>query len=829
VLTSGSQVERAIKKGEIHRYSIHAEAGQLISLHLESDGVETTLAVTDPSGKEQDRIKSLSGPEGPVLLLTIAGTTGEYTARVSVQEGDVILTGGRYRLFVELRAPVDRDSKVIAAQRATIAAQDLFDKRDPRTAIGFESAGEQWEGIGEKYNEGTCLLMAGLTRKAMADPAKAMKLYERALETFRGAGSARMEAYALNNIGQLYYSLENVTGALDKALDYESQALDLMTGAGDRRGQTLALMNLALAYVHSGQNEKASENLQRALPILTEIGDKAREANALNTLGGIYDSLAEPEKAVESYRRSLKLVEEGNNDLVRAYAFNNLGVEYSNLGDYTKALDYYNKAIPLLKDIAAKKDAAKAHDAKNTEASALDNVGFIQISIGNIKQALVYYKSALELHRAAGSPLGEAATLEDIGYANVQLNNPGEAALYYNQALDLARRIGLRQREANVLNKLGYLYISTGQNEKALQSFHDALPIAREIGITYKEAEALQGVATVKRSQGDLDGARQDIESALTAIESLRSRVTSRQLQASYLANKEDAYEFYIDLLMQLDRLHPSAGYGALALQASERARARSLLDTLSEAHADIPSGMDPNLLKEARLLQAELNHKAQDEALPANTPKEKEQRASLERQIEDLLSEYDQVEAEMRSRNPHYADLVAPHSLDLADIQKSVDAGTVLLEYALGTSRSYLWVVTPDSFHSFELPAGGKLEAEARNLYSLLTARDLAVKFETPEEKAARVAKADEEYRGAAAKLSQEILGPVAGQLGRKRLVVVAQGALQYIPFAALPDPSRQSGAEPLVVSHEILTLPSASVLAVLRGEVSKRKPAPK
>jgi CHAT domain-containing protein len=53
---------------------------------------------------------------------------------------------------------------------------------------------------------------------------------------------------------------------------------------------------------------------------------------------------------------------------------------------------------------------------------------------------------------------------------------------------------------------------------------------------------------------------------------------------------------------------------------------------------------------------------------------------------------------------------------------------------------------------------------------------------------------------------------------------VVVADGALQLVPFAALPFPD-----VPLVTNHEIITLPSASVLALQRRELGNRKPAPK
>jgi CHAT domain-containing protein len=90
-------------------------------------------------------------------------------------------------------------------------------------------------------------------------------------------------------------------------------------------------------------------------------------------------------------------------------------------------------------------------------------------------------------------------------------------------------------------------------------------------------------------------------------------------------------------------------------------------------------------------------------------------------------------------------------------------------------------------------------------------------------------------------------ILGPVASVLARKRLLIVADGALHYVPFAALPvpaaarpdsekenqpaanRPAAQTLQPVLIQGHEIINLPSASSLAVLRKQLAGRKPAPK
>ena len=93
-----------------------------------------------------------------------------------------------------------------------------------------------------------------------------------------------------------------------------------------------------------------------------------------------------------------------------------------------------------------------------------------------------------------------------------------------------------------------------------------------------------------------------------------------------------------------------------------------------------------------------------------------------------------------------------------------------------------------------------------------------------------ARLAKNEAEYEKTAFALSQMVLGPVAKQVEGKRLLIVADGALHYIPFGVLPvpDEDQTKPAVPLVAEHEIVNLPSASVLAVLLRQAEARESKP-
>jgi CHAT domain-containing protein len=281
----------------------------------------------------------------------------------------------------------------------------------------------------------------------------------------------------------------------------------------------------------------------------------------------------------------------------------------------------------------------------------------------------------------------------------------------------------------------------------------------------------------------------------------------------------------YIDVLMQQHAADPSHGYDAEALQASERGRARSLLEQLNESRVDIRRGVDAGLLDKERGLMRDMNAKAQREMQLKARKGNAEQLASLQREISALEDEDQQVQASIRQSSPQYAALTQPQPLGLKEIQQQLDPDTLLLEYSLGTQRSYLWAVGADSLKTYVLPKQHDIQKLAEQVYESLVARSVSQPLETTAQRSARVAQADSQFERSAAELSRMVLSPAAAELRNKRLVIVADGALQYVPFAALPVANRR----PLIVDHEIVSLPSASSLAVQRQNLANRELAPK
>jgi CHAT domain-containing protein len=266
---------------------------------------------------------------------------------------------------------------------------------------------------------------------------------------------------------------------------------------------------------------------------------------------------------------------------------------------------------------------------------------------------------------------------------------------------------------------------------------------------------------------------------------------------------------------MQLHKKEPHRGYDAQALQISERSRARGLVELLTEAHADIRKGVDPKLLAEEQQLQQKIDSTAKRlQELPDN-PQTQAQRGKLKLELDNLLSQQEELKTKIRITSPKYAALKYPQALTLPQIQQQLDKDTLLLEYSLGKKHSYLWAVTPNSVDTYELPAKEQIENAAKEFR-----QNLQLRYGSLAEN----------------KLSQIILAPVANKLGHKRLVIVADGLLQIIPFAGLSDitPNNNKAAaqrkyQPLIVNHEIVNLPSITTIATQRQELRGRKSAPK
>ena len=587
--------------------------------------------------------------------------------------------------------------------------------------------------------------------------------------------------------------------------------------AGDTAREAVALSRAGRIQLLLGEQQQALDSLKQVARLTHARGDAQGEGRTLSDIGAVYDVLGDKQQALDYFNQALQLLRAAGDVKNEATALDNIGMIYNSLDERQRALEYLRQA-------EQRRRAIRDADGMGT---TLNNLGGVARGLGNNQQALAYFNQALPFLRAVGSVKGVALTFNNIGGVYLELGETEKALAYYTQALSVLHALpDGRVAEATALNNIGEVYRRMGESQKALDYYNQALLLCRAISQRGREANTLVNVAYMERERGDLRAALADAEAAINILESLRATISSQELRASYFATVQDVYAFYIDLLMRLHARQPDAGYDGKALQASERARARSLLETLAEANADIRQGVDAALLARERTLRQQLNAKARQQTQLLSGQHTEAQTRAVAGEVDALTTEFQQVEAQIRQTSPRYAALTQPAPLTLREIQTQVlAADTVLLEYSLGKDRSYLWAVTPTSINSYELPGRAEIETAAREFYAFV--------HTPPTGAAAKRTLGDELQQQAqtqaaqtAARLSRMLLAPAAALLGQKRLLVVADGTLQYVPFAALPAPG---SAAPLVVEHEIVSLPSASTLALLRRETAGRKPAPK
>jgi CHAT domain-containing protein len=494
---------------------------------------------------------------------------------------------------------------------------------------------------------------------------------------------------------------------------------------------------------------------------------------------------------------------------------------YRDAKDYDKALEALQQALVLARSLSDDKFFSPNYGRDFSEIPIQIDLSFIYEKLRDYPKVLAAAQRSLELSHGVDFESGP-------GYAFLLMSNVYLAQKEYQQALNASsqalqtfrQKLTLGSMDAIALSNMGKAYAGLKQYPKAIEIYSSALERMRKRGDRQGEARTLYLTAVTERDRGNLKAARTNIEAGLAIVEDLRTKVVDPQLRTSYFASVQEYYQFYIDLLMQLHKQQPKQGFDALALQASERARARSLLELLNEAHADIRQGVDPKLLEQEKTLQQQFSslEKRRIQVLSGNpTP---EQAAALDQDYKALQNQYQQNQEQIRRTSPRYAALTQAQPLTLAEIQQQVlDDNTLLLVYSLGNDRSYLWAVTKTGMSSYVLPKQEDISKLAKQVYSLFTdKRHDFVKAELDQ---------------ASAQLSQILLSPVTSQLGQKRLVVIADGALQYLPFTALPIPQGTgktgTSAAPLLTQHELINLPSASTLAILRRDTQGRKSAPK
>jgi CHAT domain-containing protein len=862
VLQLGVPVKSQMAGKEVHAYQMTLAQGQYVCVVVEQLGIDVSVRILGPDKKSLIEMDSPNGLRGTESVSIVAQVPGVYTLELS---SDKSMPPGAYEVIIkDLREPTADDLKRVAADMAFAEAQRLQFQgaafRNQAIEKHKEAAALRRE-LGDFHGEAYSFCNIGRIYKALGKTAESLDYLGRASALMQANGDKSGQSFMLNETGSVYRDLGNRLSALEV---YE-HALTLRREALDQWGQAQILNNIGFIYAKMGYQKKALETYYQALPLWRTVQDRYKEANTLNNIDGSLDELGELTLALENLKQVLNFSQQAGEQRLTALVHNNIGKIYDTWAESQSALDEYNEALQLFQTL----------EDHGGEVLVLDNIAMVYAGLGDTQRALDILNKALAICETLNDPGNKVATLTNIGYvyglqgsyrealevferaqplgqqindrksvayckvsagmAYTSLGEPQKALNYFQQALEIQKDLGDRRGQAITLDKMGQAYALTGESTNALDSYQQALTQWVGIGDRQGQASSLFGIATLERNQRHWLAARDKIDEAISIIESLRTKMTSHQLRLNYLSAKNDYYGLYIDIRMQLYAQDRSEANVTAALHASEQARARNLLDLLTEAHAEVRQGIDQTLLDRERQLERELNvHSAS--FLRLRNQKREADAAVVEEKLNGLIDEYQKLQTKIRTTSKSYAALKQPQPLEAKEIQQQLsDDNTVLLEYALGEQRSYLWVVTRTAIESYTLPSRAEIEKAALALRDLLTVYEPPKPEEDRLKYIEKLKQSGTQYKQRASEFSQMILGPAAARLGTKRLVIVPDGALQFIPFEALPEPvpasvgtTQRGSARPvadasnqrlLVQKNEITYLPSASTVALIRN----------
>ncbi|MGA2435424.1 MAG: tetratricopeptide repeat protein, partial [Bryobacteraceae bacterium] len=684
-----------------------------------------------------------------------------------------------------------------------LALDRLFESSTLATAKDFQALGATMFYRGDQEKAEEYILQALAIREKLAPGSLAV-------------------ASSLNGLGAVALARTD----LAKAERYCVQALQISEEvAPGSLHIAMIFLNLGIIAFDRDDLAKAEEYDRQSVAILERLVPGALTvALAHEDLGIVFHRRGDLENAEKYYLRAQEIAERlSPGSIYAAMCFFNLGELSIGRDDPDRAEEYFRQGLVI---------EEKLHPSSIIAASLMQGLGETAHLRGDLDKAEEYFRQALAIERKLGpDSLYVAFNLTNLGSITMERGDMTKAEDYFRQALAINEKIapgGLRvaqgyTRLADVLRRRGDL-------AKAEEYGWEALPILKKLAPeSTAYAEGLTTLAGILREKNQPDAAASLYQQGLDVLEKQTANLGGSDLvRSGFRAKHAEYYMDYVDLLLTLKQPQ-------LAFHVLERSRARSFLETLSAGHLDIRRGIDASLLERERSLRETLNAKANHRLELLGTDPGAAQAKTLAKEIDDLSAQYDQVEGEIRVKSPVYANLMHPEPLTAKQVQQQLlDSDTLLLEYALGKERSYLFALTPTSLNAYPLPDRKAIEEAAHKVYELSSSRNRKQEHESAAEHQARLEKVEAEYNKAAADLSTMILGPVASQLGNKRLLIAGNGALHYVSFAALPAPASAAAtklsaqAAPLIAQHEIVNLPSASVLAELRHEAGSRTEKP-
>jgi adenylate cyclase len=256
-----------------------------------------------------------------------------------------------------------------------------------------------------------------------SDSSKAISLALQAKEIAAEIEYPKGEAYALKNLGLVYY----MKGKYPETLDYWNPSLQIFEKLKDDVGISNMLSNIGAIYLNQGADTKALEYMLRSLQLGEKIGDTLRMITALSNIAAIYYNKKDP-VALNYLLKAIPLVESIGDKEAYAVITGNIGEIYTDKNDHQKALEYFRKSI-------------KAAGNSTSSAFSVNGIGKVYLKEGKLTDALQFHNQALEIARKFDDKLQLVRSLKGLADVYIKQNETALAIEYYNKAKLIAEEI----------------------------------------------------------------------------------------------------------------------------------------------------------------------------------------------------------------------------------------------------------------------------------------------------------------------------------------------------------------------------------------------------
>lgn len=854
----GQTLSGEIKGGQTRTYQISLLKGQYFYAEFHSKDFEATLRFQHSTGENISVITAPYSSKIPVAIL--AQTSGTYRLAIESNNKNEI---GHYELFItDVRlAHSENKTRLRAVEhilQGTLAIHKWTHNSFQTAIKSYMNAINIWRSISDKGGEGSTQIRLGNVYLLINDTVRAIQSFNAALLASKKSKSTYQEIESYNGLCASYILI----GDNQKGKPFCEQGLQLSKSISYRTGEAQSLYELGnLQWAYSNM-PRAKDFYQKSLAIWREERNHRAESDTLLNLSYVEFEQGNTSQAFAMSENVLRLSRLAKDIRLEAYTLTAIGNFCNRSGDNQRALNFYAQALPLfrrMQDLNGEADimssTASVYRKIGNEAQAFSNYNqslhfyqklsrpyneaIVRTSIATIlikrkdyARALTNLNKALEITKIIDDPLLESLVLKTLGAASKELGRIQQALENYKLALERKPSETDIFNEANMLSEIGDIYQILGKEyfDEAQDSFQKSLALSRKIKDISSESLTLYRFARLERERGNLDKAKEYIEASLELSDTLRSQFTNQDFRSLYFASAHDLHELYIDVLMSLDKERPNTGFANAAFEASERGRARTLLEMLAESRIVIRADADASLLAQEQKLQKRLREQTEKQIKLLSGKHTAEEAGALTKEIESTLAEYKELQNRIRLSSPRYASLTQPRPLSLKEIQEQLlDDETQLLEFSLGEERSFLWVVSKNGVESFELPKGKVIEESVKKILGLLIEESEQTRALRSGKESITAVSSQSKFETESLRLSRMLFGQAQSSLKAKRLLIVSNGVLQNLPFGALPiespksevqSPKSENGWQFLISKYEIINLPSASTLAALRQE---------